>query len=220
MHQRLILVGGGELARVIIETVHATQPGRVLGFVDPLPCDETVTRLGVPRLGGDEALARYPEAQLVLGVGSIKVAPVREKIVRAIAAPADRWAAVIHPTANVSATASIGEGAVILAASVVCSGARIGRHAIINIGVMIDHDVQVGAFVHVAPRSALGGGSFVGDNAYIGMGASLRDHTRVNERTMVGMGAVVAKEFPADSVLIGIPARAMAAVQPPLVPSS
>ena len=74
---------------------------------------------------------------------------------------------------------------------------------------MIDHDVHVGAFVHVAPRSALGGGSYVGDGAYIGMGASLRDHTRINERTMVGMGAVVAKEFPADSVLVGIPARAM-----------
>lgn len=204
----LIVVGGGELARVIIETAQASGQ-TVLGFVDPQPCDETVSRLGVTRLGDDSAIAAYPGAQLVLGVGSIRASAVRARVVESIAP--GRWGKVIHPSAQVSPTAQISEGAVILAGSVICSGAQIGRHAIINLGVMVDHDVFVGDFVHVAPKAALGGGSKVCHGAYIGMGACVRDHTVVNANTTVGMGATVTREFAASSTLIGTPARPMIA---------
>lgn len=200
----LIVVGGGELARVIIETAQAGGQ-KVIGFVDPQPCEETVQRLGVTRLGSDEALANYPDSELILGVGSIRASAVRARVVEAISSK--RWGRIIHPSAQISPTATISEGAVILAGSVICSGAHIGRHVIINLGVMIDHDVFVGDYVHVAPKAALGGGSKVCHGAYIGMGACVRDHTVVNANTTVGMGATVTREYQASSTLIGTPAK-------------
>lgn len=204
----LIIVGGGELARVIIEAASASG-ANILGFVDPLPCEETTLRLGIQRLGSDDALSSYPEAALILGVGSIKASAVRARVVESILP--GRWATVIHPSAQISPTSHISEGAVVLAGAVVCTGAQIGRHAIINLGAMIDHDVFVGDFVHVAPKAALGGGSKVCHGAYIGMGACVRDHTIVNANTTVGMGATVTREFAASSTLIGTPARPMIA---------
>ncbi len=204
MQSGLIVVGGGELARVIIETAQLAKQV-VVGFVDPLPCEETSSRTGVRHLGGDRSLSDYPSAKLILGVGSIKVSSARENIVKSMNGA--RWSSMIHPSAQVSETAIIEDGAIILAGAVVCSGAKIGKHCIVNIGAMIDHDVIVGDFVHVAPRAALGGASSVGAGSYIGMGACIRDHTIINENTMVGMGAVVAKEYPAGSVLVGVPAR-------------
>lgn len=204
--RKIIVVGGGELARVIIEAETASG-GHILGFVDPSACEETVSRLGVKRLGRDDAIDEFPDVKLVLGVGSTRTSPTRRRIVESLAQHPDRWASVVHPTACVSPTAKVHEGAVILAGTIVSTGASIGRHAILNFGVMVDHDVHVGAFVHVAPRAALGGGSRVNDDAYIGMGACIRDHTVVNVQTLVGMGAVVAKEYPGGTTLVGIPAK-------------
>jgi sugar O-acyltransferase (sialic acid O-acetyltransferase NeuD family) len=202
----LIVVGGGELSRVVIETARA-QGFNVLGFVDHNPCEQTAQRLGLPRLGSDDDLRSFTEANLVLGVGCTSVNPARETIVKRISAPPHRWATIIHPHADVSPTAELAEGVVVLAGAVVCSGARIGAHCIINLGVKIDHDVSVGSFVHIAPQVAVGGGASVGDGAYVGMGAVVRDHIRVGERTMIGMGAVVTRQFEPGTVLVGVPAK-------------
>ncbi|QQO23157.1 acetyltransferase [Bradyrhizobium diazoefficiens] len=205
--QDLILVGGGELARVIIETAQSQGCWNVIGFVDPEPCEETTRRLHVERLGIDKDLLSYPQAKLVLGVGTIKVSNARRNIVTNLDLPDSRWATIVHPSAYVSPSASISHGAIVLAGAVVCSGASIGSHCIINLGAKIDHDVHVGSFVHVAPQAALGGGSHIEDDAYIGMGAVIRDHLTVSSRTLVGMGAVVSKQFAPGKTLVGVPAR-------------
>lgn len=205
----LIVIGGGEFARVVIETVRGMGVWNVLGFLDPEPCVETVRRLNVQRLGADSQLRQWPGARLALGVGGVGVSSARKSVVARIGGAPDRWIRIEDTLASVSPTALIAPGAIILAGAVVCSGAWIGRHAIINIGAMVDHDVRVGEFTHVGPKASLGGGSTVGHNTFVGMGAMIRDHTTVADDTTVGMGAAVTKSFPAGSTLVGVPARAI-----------
>lgn len=201
----LIVIGGGEFARMVIETARRDE-WEVLGFVDPLPCEETAQRCRVVRLGDDGAIGDYPDAKLILGLGCVTVSPLRKQLVSRIGP--GRWGTVKDPYFTyISQTAEIGEGTVILPGAAIGSGARIGPHCILNLGVKIDHDVQVGGFVHVAPQAALGGGSRIGDGAFIGMGAMVRDHTLVSERTLVGMGAVVTEHYAAGLTLLGIPAK-------------
>lgn len=206
MSETLIVIGGGGLSRVVIETARA-QGFDVIGFVDPNPCEETIRRLAIPRLGVDADLHLFPGAKLILGVGCVSVDPTREALVKGISAPERTWATVIHPLAHVSPTADLAEGVVVLPGAAICSGARIAPHCIINLGAKIDHDVDVRSFVHVAPQAALGGGSSVGEHAYIGMGAMVRDHIHVAKRTTVGMGAVVTQQFEAGAILVGVPAK-------------
>jgi acetyltransferase EpsM len=205
---QIILIGGGQLSRVIIEAARA-QGFAVIGFVDPEPCDETKDRLGLDRLGTDADLPLFPNAKLVLGIGGNFVSSVRERIVDEIGAAPGRWATVIHPHASVSPTARIAEGVVVLAGVVICSGAKISRHCLINLGATIDHDVDIGGFVHVGSQAVLGGGVVVAKNSNVGMGAIVRDHIHVTERTTIGMGAVVTKQFPPGSILVGVPAKAV-----------
>jgi acetyltransferase EpsM len=205
--RKLIIVGGGELARVVVEAARAQGCWEIKGFTDPQPCTETATRLGIDRLGDDSILRFLTDEYLVLGIGTVKVSPAREGIVSRINAQ-DRWASIMHPFTSISPTAHIGAGVVVFPGAVICSGAVISEHAIINLGAKIDHDVHVGKFVHVAPQASLGGGAKVEDNAYVGMGAIIRDHVTVSAGTLVGMGAVVSKQFPAGSTLVGIPAKA------------
>jgi UDP-3-O-[3-hydroxymyristoyl] glucosamine N-acyltransferase len=58
---------------------------------------------------------------------------------------------IIHPKAVVAKDVEIGEGVFVAAGSVINPGTRIGRNAIINTSSSVDHDCEIGDFVHVAP---------------------------------------------------------------------
>ena len=204
----LILIGGGEHARVVAEAArHAVTPVELLGFVDPGACEETVRRLGLPRLGDDEALREHREALGVLGFGALGSVPLREKVVARAQGWLAGWATVIHRAAWVAPTAEVHEGSVIMAGAVVQTGARIGAHCIVNSGAIVEHDVALGDHTHVAPGVVLGGGVAVSAGAFIGLGARVRDHVRIGRGAVVGMGAVVLRDVDDGGRVMGVPAR-------------
>jgi acetyltransferase EpsM len=205
MTKQLIVVGGGEHAAVVAETVRAHGLWELLGFVDPRPGEERAARIGAPYLGGDDALARWPEAELVLGTGAVKVSPLRAGIVDRL--PHRRWASPIHPRAYVASSARIGAGAVVMAGALVQAGARVGAHAVINTGAVVEHDTVVGDLVQVGPGAVLGGGVRIGPGSFVGLGARIRDHVEIGAEAMIAMGAVVVRDVAEGSTVMGVPAR-------------
>jgi len=206
---RLVLVGGGEHARVVAEAARAAgAPFDLLGFVDPQPCEETSKRLGLPRLGDDRALAACGDAMAVLGVGTTGAGGVREAVVERVGPRVRGWATVVHGRAWVSPTADLGPGAVVMAGAVIQTGARVGEHCVINSGAVVEHDVVVEDFAHVAPGATIGGGARIGRGAFVGLGAAVRDHVRIGARAFVAMGAVVVGDVAANARVMGVPAAA------------
>lgn len=206
----IIVIGGGEFAAVVIEAIEAGAIETVLGFVDPRPASQTVASHVAKHLGDDTELQNYPNAKLVLGVGSTTASEARRFIVRSLGYPDSRWTSVRHPDALVSHSAQLEHGSIILAGAIVCRNARIEQHAIINLGATIDHDVVVGEYTHVCPGAVMGGASSIGPNSLIGINASIRDHTHCGANTTVGMGAVVTQNYDGGLTLIGTPAKPIA----------
>jgi serine O-acetyltransferase len=66
-------------------------------------------------------------------------------------------------------------------------------------GVKIEHQVTIGAEKRQAP--------VLGDDVFIGAGAKVIGAVRVGDRARVGANAVVVHDVPADSTVVGIPAR-------------
>jgi acetyltransferase EpsM len=204
---RLILIGGGEHARVVAEAARASGQAELLGFVDPEPCAETIRRLGLPRLGDDSALDEHPGVWGVLGIAAFGSLAARKRIVARLSLKLAGWATVIHPNAWVSPTAIVEPGAVIMAGAVLQSGARVRAHCVVNSGAIVEHDVELGAFSHAGPRVVLGGGARVGEGAYIGMGAAVRDHVTIGAEVVIGMGAAVVGNVETGRRVLGVPAR-------------
>ena len=219
----LVLVGSGGFGRETAEAVRASVlagiPWRLLGFVDDDPARVGEVIDGTPVIGGREELKRLPDARIVVCTGRPDNYVIRPRIVNELGCPAERYATIVHPTAAVSASSSLGPGTVLLACTVLTAAVRVGAHVAVMPHVTLTHDDVVEDFATLASRSALGGGAKIRRGAYIGAGALIGQGLLVGELALVGMGAVVTKDVPAREVWAGVPARRLRAAVIPGEPA-
>jgi len=94
--------------------------------------------------------------------------------------------AKIHPTAEVSPLATVGEGTRIWHQAQVREGARIGRWCIIGKGAYIGVDVAIGDRVKIQNGASVYHGSTIEDGAFIGPHACLTNDKRPRAITPEG----------------------------------
>jgi len=113
---------------------------------------------------------------------------------------------LVHPMAYLSKNTILGIGSVVFAGAVINIGANIGEACIINTGSTVDHDCILGPGVHICPGAHLSGGVEVGEASWIGVGSCVRQSIRIGINTMIGAGAVVVKDVPSGTTIIGVSA--------------
>lgn len=70
-------------------------------------------------------------------------------------------ATVIHESAYISPTVSIGKGVAVLPRAIVNTGVKVGDACIVNIGAIVDHDTVLEQGVHVAPGAIVKGSNVI-----------------------------------------------------------
>ncbi|MBD3730031.1 MAG: NeuD/PglB/VioB family sugar acetyltransferase [Sphingomonadales bacterium] len=136
----------------------------------------------------------------------------RHAVAQRMAAAGGQAGSLIAPSARVSRHARIAPGAIVCDFAVIEPEATIGLHFQANVRAFVAHECIVGDFVTIGPGAICNGNVAIGDHAYIGAGAILRQGHRDRPLTIgvgatVGMGAVVTKDVPAHAVVAGNPAR-------------
>lgn len=199
----MVVYGGGGHGKCVIDLARAVGAVRPVGIVDnALPVGREV--LGVPVLGGDEALDRVRSEGVVLaanavgGIGDIEVrVAVSERLARAgFSGPV-----LIHPSAVVEPSFSALPGLQVFPQAYVGSDVSIGPDVILNTGAIVSHDCSLGAWVNLSPGALLAGGVQVGERTLIGMGATVNVGVRVGSGVRVGNSAVVKADVPDRAVV-------------------
>lgn len=208
----LLIVGAGGLGREVLEATRAagaTGLWRVVGFLDDAPPAERVD--GVPVLGGLDDVGRYPDAHVVVCVGSATRNHMRRTVVERLALPPERYANVVHPSAVIPAATRLGNGTIVLAGVIATTPVSVGSHVTVMPGTILTHDDEVASFATFASGVRLSGGVRVGEGAYLGAGAVVREHLAIGAWATVGAGALVLEDVPPGEVWVGAPARRLRA---------
>jgi acetyltransferase EpsM len=194
----LVIFGGGGQGKCVIDMVRATGVYRAAGIIDDGISPGTEI-LGVPVLGGVNILPVLHDKGLRLAVnaiGGIGNVALRVEIFHILADAGFTCPSIVHPTAWVEPSATIAGGVQILAKSYVGSAARVGYGTLINAGVIVSHDCDVGQCVNLSPGAALAGGVRVEDFAQIGMNVTVNVNVTIGAGARVGNGATVKADVP------------------------
>mgnify|MGYP000472436169 FL=1 len=198
MSKKLVIIGASGHGKVVADIAKKTGYHEIV-FLDD---NENVHECGGYPVVGRSHEVETINADVIVGIGN---ASIRKKIQKSI--PERKMATLIHPSAVVAEDVIIGVGTVIMAGTVINPGARIGKGCIINTCTSIDHDCNVGDYVHIAVGSHLCGTVSVGDETWIGAGATVSNNISICSKCMIGAGAVVIKDAKESGIYIGVPAK-------------
>lgn len=209
---KVIGLGAGGHARVVIEVLRLMGDYELVGLLDPKTELWGSEILGVPVLGGDDLLPQlYAQGirHAFIGLGTVGDTRPRQRLYEQVIRQGLQIVPAIHPRAIIASSAQIGHGPTIMANAVVNAAVRLGDNVIVNTGAIIEHDCVIGNHVHVATGARLASTVYVGDGAHIGMGASIRQCLHIGRNAVVGAGAVVVDDVPDHVVVAGVPARVL-----------
>lgn len=208
MKEKVVLVGSGQHARVVLYNIKAQEKYEVACFLD---ADES--KVGKMYEGYliagtydnlDDIRQKYGTNKFFIAFGNMKYRKkVFEKFIES------GWEAVniIHPNAVISENARIGNGVLIECGCLVTPNPIIGDNVVINTGSQINHDNVVESHVYIASGVVLSGGVTIKQNTLIDDGVIVTLGRTIPENSIFGAGAVVTKSYSHSGVYYGNPAK-------------
>lgn len=199
----IIVYGGGGHGKSVIDLLRAIGGHTIVGLVDDgrEPGEQT---LGVPVLGGANALAPILEAGCILAVnavGGIGAMSSRIHVFERLRSAGFDFPSLIHPSAVVEPNATVEKGAQVFPLAYVGSEAKIGFGCIVNTGAIVSHDCVLEDYVNLAPGSILAGAVHIGEGTLIGMGVTINLNVRIGPGARVGNGATVKADVPTSGIV-------------------
>ena len=168
LKKKIIIVGAGGHARVVLDAILKSGDYEVIGFAD----DNLFT--------GMEVADGY---SVICNLNSMHA--FRESIDRFIVAIGDNRARayiyqtlkndyepaiIIHPDATIAKNVEIGGGTVVLAQSVINSHVKVGVNCLINSLCLIDHGTVIGEHSHIAQGTIIGSDVHIPPNCLTELG--------------------------------------------------
>ncbi|MFK8162624.1 MAG: acetyltransferase [Lewinella sp.] len=102
---------------------------------------------------------------------------------------------------------SLAPTADLMAGVIISSSVAIGERTLLNRRVSIHHDASIGDDCELAPGVTILGGASLANKVYIGSHATVLPKISIGEGAIVGAGAVVTKNVPPFTTVVGVPAR-------------
>jgi UDP-perosamine 4-acetyltransferase len=206
---KIVLIGGGGHAGVLIDLINMSRSYQIAGILDPNIRPQS-KRFGITVIGDDSLLLElYGKGirNACVAVGSVKDNDKRKALYEKAKQAGFSVPFLVHTKSIIPVDLQISEGVQIMAGAIIQPNSFIGSNTIINTGSIIEHNCNIGSHVHVCPGAIISGGCTVHNEAFIGAGATVIHGITIGRNAVVAAGAVVVKDVPDNSIVSGIPAK-------------
>lgn len=205
--ERIIIVGAGGFGREVLQWACHAWPehvSKIAGFLSADPDKLNGHATSLPILGSPEDFEPRPTDGLLLAIG---IPRVRRQVAEQLEENGARFLTLIHPTAIVADTATIGTGSIICPYAIVSDSVRLGRFLLLNYHASLGHDAAAGDFAVLSPYATLGGHAKIDEEVFLGLHASIAPNKQVGARSRVSVNSAALSNAPAESVIFGVPGR-------------
>jgi sugar O-acyltransferase (sialic acid O-acetyltransferase NeuD family) len=202
--RRVLIVGAGGFGREVLQWARIAWPDRVSGFLSENADLLSGHDVPVPVIADPAAFEPDAGDAFVLAIG---IPGVRRRVAEDLLARGAEFLTLVHPTAIVTPTATIGSGSVICPHAIVSDSARLGRFGLVNYHASLAHDAAAGDFAVLSPYAALAGGARIAADVFLGIHASVGPGVSIGPRSKVAANSCALADVPADSLVLGVPGR-------------
>lgn len=205
--RRILIIGAGGFGREVVLWATAAWPSdakRIAGFLSSDTCRLDGHESGLAIIGDPETFELEPGDACLLAIG---IPGVRRQVAESLLARGAEFLSLIHPTAIVARSATIGTGSIICPYAIVSDSCRLGQFVLMNYHSSIGHDAAAGDFAVLSPYATLGGAAHIDSDVFMGLHASVGPTRRVGARSKVAANSTALADVQADSLVYGVPGR-------------
>lgn len=203
----IVIIGAGgfgrEVAWLIEDINKVNNEWNIVGFVDDNKSIQGTEINGYKVVGDIDWL----EKQEVFVVNAIGDPVIKKKVMDKLDGSKNKYPVLIHPSVICSDRVSFGEGSIICAGNIITVNVEIGKHVIINLDCTIGHDANIGDYSTVLPSVNVSGFVKTEECVSVGTGSAVIQGVNIGRNAVVGAGAVVVKDLPANCTAVGSPAK-------------
>ena len=205
MENKILLIGGGGNCKSIIDVILEDNLYSCVGIVDKEKIDIPLDDKRITYVGNDSDLPDLFKSgwnQAFVSIGSVGNPMIRKTLFNKLKELGFSVPNIISKRSFTSSNAVFGVGVFIGKGAAINAGSFIGDCCIINTNSIVEHDCNVGDFVHVSP-----GGVRIGNDTHVGAGAVIKQYVSVGNNTIIGMGSVVTKDLESNCIYYGNPCK-------------
>lgn len=195
--KKVIIIGAGghsaEITDYITHYNNSVTPELcfdVVGYIDDNKENYDSYSFVSPYLGTIQDHEVSEEAEYIMGIANIQF---RRTIVENFLQKGAKFATLIHPSAIVSPSATVGEGCVVAHNASIGPKAIIGNFNMLNSRCTIGHDSTVGNFNFIGPQVVLSGFAKVGNNNMFGVNSATIPTIEIGDNNTIAAGMIITK---------------------------
>lgn len=207
--ERIAIFGAGGLGReilMLIKHINLRNPQfEFIGFFDD-KYPNLKEDNDLPIIGNMQTLNDFHESlNLVVAIGH---PAIKRMLIEKITNTHIKFPILIHPDVQIEHYQNIrlSEGCIITAGNILTVDITIGRHVLLNLNCTIGHDAVIGDYSALMPGVQVSGNIKIEEAVFVGTGAMLIRQSVLGQNAIIGAGAVVREDVPANLTVVGVPA--------------
>lgn len=203
---KIILIGAGGHAKSVIDSIEQAGKYEIVGFSEKFK-DEGIQYRGYKVICTDdelEVLYKSGVQNAFITIGYMGNSDLREKLYNKLKSIGFNIPSVVDKSAILATDVQIGKGCFIAKGTIINSQSCISDLAIINTGVVIEHECYVGFNTHIAGKSIICGNVNIGNNVFVGAGSTVIQGIKIGDSTIIGAASNILHNVGDNKKVFGV----------------
>jgi sugar O-acyltransferase (sialic acid O-acetyltransferase NeuD family) len=203
--KKLVIFGTGEIGELASFYFTHDSEYEVVAFTADDEFVQSETFAGKPVVGTSRVVERFPPDQYDMHVALSyrKLNQIRQEKYELAKQLGYKLPSYICSKSVTWPDLSVGDNCFILENQTIQPTVKIGNNVMLWSGNHIGHGSVIEDHAYLASHVVLSGHTVIGERCFLGVNATVKDFTRVGKDSFITMGALITKDLPDGSVILG-----------------